>query len=92
MCQPAFKTASAILLAMGLTTPALAGSRGAADAVMVFGGLASETNFSELLYSPWTAHLNPIGVAGASYSHRFGTVNELAGDIGLGHIGDELTM
>ena len=92
ICQPAFKIVSTILLALGLTVPVMAGPRGAADSVMVFGGLASETNFSKLLYSPWTAHLNPIGVAGASYSHRLGTVNELAGDIGLGYIGDELTM
>jgi hypothetical protein len=88
----ASKLASAILLVTWLATPAFAQSRGADDSVMVFGGVATETSFTELLYSPWTAHLNDIGVIGASYSHRLGTVNELIGDIGLGHIGDDLTI
>jgi hypothetical protein len=59
---------------------------------MVFGGIATETSFTDLLYKPWTAHLNDIGVFGASYSHRFGTVNELLGGGGLGHIGDDFTI
>lgn len=91
ICQPAFKMASAVLLAIWLAVPASAGSRGAPDAVMVFGGIASETNFAQLLYSPWTAQLNDIGVLGASYSHRFGTLNELLGG-GLGHMGDDFTI
>ena len=90
--QPASKIVSAILLAIGLATPALAKSRGADDSVMVFGGVASETNFAEILYSPWTVELNDIGVIGASYSHRLGTVNELAGGFGLGRIGDDFTI
>ena len=90
--QPASKTVSAILLAIGLATPALAQSRGAADSVMVFGGVASETNFAEIIYSPWTVELNDIGVIGASYSHRLGTMNELLGDGGFGHMGDDFTI
>jgi hypothetical protein len=88
----ASKAFSAILLTIGLIAPASAGSRGEADSVMVFVGVASETNFAEILYSPWTAELNDIGVIGASYSHRVGTVNELAGNFGLGQIGDDLTV
>ena len=88
--QPASKIASAILLAIGLATPAIAQYRGADDSVTVFGGVASETNFTDLLISPWNAEVNPIGVVGASYSHRLGTVNELTG--GLGHVGDDLTV
>ncbi|MDP1702046.1 MAG: hypothetical protein Q8L53_13935 [Aestuariivirga sp.] len=89
---PASKMVSAILLAVGLATPALAQSRGADDSVMVFGGVASETNFTDLLISPWNAEVNAIGVVGASYSRRLGTVNELVGDTGLGHIGDDFTI
>lgn len=90
--QPTSNMVLAILLAIGLATPALAQSRGADDSVMVFGGVASETNFTELLISPWNTEVNPIGVVGASYSHRLGTVNELTGGIGLGHVGDDLTV
>lgn len=90
--QPAFKMVSAILVALWLSAPASAGSRGAADSVMVFGGVASETNFTELMFSPWSTQLNPIGVVGASYSHRLGAVNELVGNTGLGHIGDDFTI
>lgn len=90
--QPASKIASAILLATWLAAPAFAGPRGADDSVMIFGGVASETNFAELMYSPWSTHFNPIGVVGASYSHRLGTVNELVGDIDVGQIGDDFTI
>jgi hypothetical protein len=90
ICQPASKTASAVLLAIWLAVPASAGSRGAPDSVVVFGGVAADTNFFELVYSPWTADLTDIGLIGASYSHRFGTLNEVIGDIG--QIGDDLTI
>jgi hypothetical protein len=90
--RPSFQITSAILFAIWLAVPVSAGSRGADDSVMVFGGVASETNFMEIIYSPLASHLNPIGVAGVSYSHRLGTVNELIGGIGLGHLGDDLTV
>jgi hypothetical protein len=54
---------------------------------MVFGGIAADTSFTEIMYSPWVSDLKDIGILGASYSHRFGTVNELVGG-GLGQIGD----
>ncbi len=92
ICRPAIKIVLAILAAFSLAAPASAGSRGADDSIMIFGGVASETNFTELMFSPWSTHLNPIGVVGASYSHRLGTVNELVGDIGLGHIGEDFTI
>ena len=91
ICQPASKMVAAILAALWLTAPALAGSRGAADSVMVFGGVASETNFAQIIYSPWTIELNDIGVVGTSYAHRFGTMNNLLGG-GLGHFGDDFTI
>jgi len=88
--QPVSHIVSVILLALALAAPALAQPRGAADSVMIFGGVASETNFTDLLIAPWTAELNAIGVVGGSYSHRFGTVNELTG--GIGNFGDDLTV
>ena len=92
ICQPASKVVSAILAAFCLAAPASAGSRGADDSLMVFGGVATETNFAEAIYAPWTIELNDIGVIGASYSHRLGTVNELLGGSGLGHLGDDFTI
>ncbi len=50
--QPVSHIASVFLLALALAAPALAQSRGAADSVMIFGGVASETNFTDLLISP----------------------------------------
>ena len=88
--QPVSHMVSVILLALALAAPAVAQSRGAADSVMIFGGVASETNFTDLLIAPWTAELNAIGVVGGSFSRRFGTVNELTGSIG--HFGDDLTV
>jgi hypothetical protein len=82
--------ASAVLLALWLAAPASAGSRGGADSVTVFGGVATETDFFKILYAPWNAHLNDIGVLGASYSHRWGTLNEVIGDVG--HIGEDVTV
>lgn len=77
---------------MWLAAPASAGSKGADDSLMVFGGVATETNFAEAIYQPWTIKLNDIGVIGASYSHRFGTVNELLGGGSLGHLGDDFSF
>lgn len=90
--QPASKIVSAIVLVIGCAAPALAQSRGADDSIMVFGGVASETNFTDLVLSPWNAEVNPIGVVGASYLRRLGTVNELVGDTGPGQIGDDFTI
>ena len=92
ICQSASEMVSAILASLWLTAPALSGPRGADDSVMVFGGVASETNFAQIIYSPWTTELNDIGVIGASYSHRFGTMNNFLGGGGLGHIGDDFTI
>jgi hypothetical protein len=82
--------AAAILLATWLATPAFAQSRGADDSILVFGGVAADTNFYQIIHSPWTAELTDIGVIGASYSHRIGTLNEVIGDIG--QIGEDLTI
>ncbi len=71
-----------------LAAPAIAQSQNGADSVFVFGGWASETDFTTIVSQPWTAHLNGVGLIGASYSHRLGTVNELLGDFSVGRVGD----
>jgi hypothetical protein len=57
---------------------------------MVFGGVVADTDLEKILYAPWTTEVGDIGMIGASYSHRIGTLNELIGDIG--HIGENLTV
>lgn len=59
---------------------------------MLFGGWATNTNFAESLAMPWTNDLVDIGVVGASYSHRLGSVSQLVGDVLPTHIGDYLTI
>ena len=90
--RPASKIAATLLLAAWLATPAFAQSKGANDSIFVFGGWATEDTLLETVFVPWTIKLNDLGVAGASYSHRLGTVNEFLGDFGLGGFGDDLTI
>jgi hypothetical protein len=84
--------AAALVMLSGTAVPALSGARGGADSLMLFGGQASETNFMDIMVKPWTIDMNNIGVVGASYSHRFGTVSDLVGDVLPAHIGDYLTV
>ena len=93
--RPASKIAATLLLAGWLATPAFAQSKGANDSIFVFGGWATEDTLARTLYAPWTITLSDLGVAGASYSHTLGTVNEFVGDFGLGSLGgfgDDLTI
>jgi len=90
--RSASRLTAALLLTAWLATPAVAQDRGAPDAVMVFGGIVTDTNFMEVVYAPYTVQLKNLGVIGASYSHRFGTVSELTGNISLGQIGNDLTI
>ena len=45
-----------------------------------------------MLYAPWSGKFYDLTAIGASYSRRLGTVNEVFGDLGLGDIGDDLTI
>ena len=83
---------AAALSSLMLAGPALSQSRGGADSLMLFGGWASDTNFAEILFMPWTADMVDIGVVGASYSHRLGSVSQLVGNVLPAHIGDHLTF
>ena len=90
--RPAAKFIATVLLAAWLTTPASAQSKGAPNSIFVFGGRATETTLAQSAYAPWTIKFYDLGVVGASYSRRLGTVNEIFGDFGLGSIGDDLTI
>jgi hypothetical protein len=90
--RPAPKIVATVLLAAWLATPAFAQTKGAPNSIMVFGGRATETIFAQTFYAPWTVKLNDLGVVGASYSRRLGTVNEVFGDLGIDGIGDDLTI
>ena len=84
--------AAALCMLSWSAGPAHSGTRGGDDSVMLFAGQASETNFMDIMVMPWAIEMNDIGVIGASYAHRFGTVSELVGDVLPGHIGDYLTV
>jgi len=55
---------------------------------MIFGGWVTETDFTTVVSQPWTVQLNDVGVAGTSYSHRLGTLNELLGEFAVGSFGN----
>jgi hypothetical protein len=88
----------AALLAFWFATPSIAQSekahqpRGAPQAIMVFGGWASETNFTDMFEKPWTIKFNDIQVVGASYSRRLGTVAEIVNYTGFGYLGDHFAI
>lgn len=60
------------------------------DAIAIFAGQATWTNYIETLYAPWSMDMADIGVVAGSYSHRFGSVNDLTGGMLPSAIGDHL--
>jgi hypothetical protein len=59
---------------------------------LVFGGWGTDTNFAQVMYAPWTTNLVDLGMVGASYSTRIGTVGALFGDPHIGDIGEDVTV
>jgi hypothetical protein len=53
--------------------------RGGKHSLSAFVGQATDTNFVESMYAPWSNELEDIGVAGAMYSYRLGTLHEVFG-------------
>jgi hypothetical protein len=69
-----------LTVALGFATPASAdGHRGGAHGIAVFVGQATDTAFVDSMFMPWTNEMEDIGVVGAAYSYRFGSVSELTG-------------
>jgi hypothetical protein len=60
---------------------ALAAERGGDDAVTVFGGVATDTAFTNSIFFPLANDIKDIGVIAIAYSRRLGTWDELTGNI-----------
>jgi hypothetical protein len=68
------------LYALALAQSAQANEvRGGANGIAVFVGQATDTSFVTSMFMPWENEMEDIGVVGAAYSHRFGSVSELTG-------------
>jgi hypothetical protein len=62
------------------------------QSVATFVGVATNTNYVDSIFTPWRNDLKNIGVAGAAYNYRFGTLNEVTG-VDLGStFGDHLML
>jgi hypothetical protein len=66
--------------------------RGGPNSVAVFGGWATDTDFTQIIYAPWTVNFVDIQLIGAAYSRRLGTIAELFGDPGIGSLANDLTI
>lgn len=96
MISPQFTPGVAGLLAAGVfaAAPLWAGdaladsSRGGNNSIAIFGGQATDTNFTESMFMPWTNDMQDIGVIAASFNHRHGELADYFGDVlpfGLAH-------
>jgi hypothetical protein len=66
--------------------------RGGKHSLAVFGGPVTDTNFVESIYAPWSNDLRNIGVVGAAYSYRHGSLNDVFNlDLAPG-FGDHVTL
>ena len=59
---------------------------------MIDAGWAADTDFTRMVFQPWTDNFKELHMVGASYSTRLGTVNELLGNSAFGSYGDNLTV
>jgi hypothetical protein len=67
---------------------------GPAYSLTVFGGVATDTNFTQTFYEPWTVNFVDIQFAGAAFSTRLGTLNDAVGALGWdwGSFGDDIKI
>jgi hypothetical protein len=89
------KSAWAATLLMGAlfqSTPVFAQSEPAANSILVFGGTAAEGSLVGTAFTPWSIEFADVNIVGASIAHRFGTLNEITGDFGLGRLGDAVSV
>jgi hypothetical protein len=71
--------AMASLLASGSTCMATDVERGGKHSLAAFVGQATDTNFVESMYAPWSNELEDVGVVGAMYSYRLGALSDVFG-------------
>src|SRR5258705_3073001 len=55
-----------------------ASARGAANSIMVYGGLGTDTDFTQTVYAPWSVHFINLQLLAVAASTRLGTLNDLA--------------
>jgi hypothetical protein len=65
--------------------------RGGKHSLSAFVGQATDTNFVESMYAPWSNDLKDVGVAGAMYSYRLGTLGDVFG-LSSNHFTDHVTV
>ncbi len=90
-----FATASGLPVAallMSVAVHAETVDRAGKHSIAAFVGQATDTNFTESMYAPWRNDLKGIGVAGAAYNYRFGTLNELTDNSFGSLFGDHLML
>lgn len=85
-----------------LVTPALAGDietpeslktdRGGDHSVTAWFGQATNTVFTQTIYSPWTAEMVDLYFVGGSVSYRLGTLGDVLFDPHLGSLGQDVTI
>ncbi len=84
---------STALCAGALSSAALADeSRGGAHSVALFAGQVTDTNFTESIFMPWTNDMRDIGIVGAAYNYRVGTLSDFIGDGLPFGLGDDITI
>jgi hypothetical protein len=88
------ETVACLALTLCHCTVALAENvdRAGKHSVAAFVGRATDTNFVDSMFKPWSNDLQDIGVAGAAYNYRFGTLNELTDNNFGSTFGDHLML
>lgn len=81
----------AALACLSLAAPALGGTRGDANAITVLVGRGTDTDFTQIITQPWTTNFVDLSMVGITASHRFGTLDELAGS-DLGFMGEHVDI
>jgi hypothetical protein len=89
--QKWLKTVILATLLSGGTCFAAEVERGGKQSLAAFVGIATDTNFVESMYAPWANDLEDIGVAGAMYSHRFGSLQTVF-NLPSNHITDHVVV
>lgn len=66
--------------------------RGGDHSVTAWFGQATNTVFTQTIYSPWTAEMVDLYFVGGSVSYRLGTLGDVLFDPHLGSLGNDVTI
>ncbi len=67
---------------LGLTLPTIAladETRSGDHGIAFYVGKATDTNFTESMFTPWTNEMEDIGLVAGAYSYRFGSIGDVFG-------------